>query len=91
MAARRRALSPAVLIRTRALHRGILGPSRWWRAVAMVVFGRQLLKRFLGKSAEDLGTEKLVAGQRVEIEAIAPPGRHERRGVRGSRRTRRRA
>ena len=81
MATRRRALSPSALIRSRAIHRGILGSSPLWRAVAVVVFGRRFLKRFLGKNAEDLGTEKLEAGQFVRIEAIAPPTRRERRGA----------
>jgi hypothetical protein len=81
MATRRRALSPSALIRSRAIHRGILGSSPLWRAVAVVVFGRRFLKRILGKNAEDLGTEKLEAGQFVRIEAIAPPTRRERRGA----------
>ena len=81
MATRRRALSPSALIRSRAIHRGILGSSPLWRAVAVVVFGRRFLKRFLGKNAEELGTEKLEAGQFVRIEAIAPPTRRERRGA----------
>lgn len=81
MATRRRALSPSALIRSRAIHRGILGSSPLWRAVALVVFGRRFLKRFLGRNAEDLGTEKLEAGQFVRIEAIAPPTRRERRGA----------
>jgi hypothetical protein len=82
MATRRRALSPSALIRSRAIHRGILGSSPLWRAVAIVVFGRRFLKRIVGKNAEDLGTEKLEAGQFVRIEAIAPPNRRDRRGAR---------
>ena len=82
MASRRRALSPSVVIRSRAVSRGILGSSPFWRAVAVVVFGRRLLKRLIGKNVEYLGTERLTAGQRVQIEAIAPPGRRDRRGAR---------
>ena len=82
MAIRRRSLSPSVLIRSRALSRGILGPSRFWRAVAVVVFGGRFLKRIVGKNPEYLGTEKLTAGQLVQIEAIAPQNRRERRGPR---------
>ncbi|MGH9134152.1 MAG: hypothetical protein ACRDZZ_09460 [Ilumatobacteraceae bacterium] len=84
MATRRRALSPSVLIRRRALHKGILGPSRMWRAIAFVVFGRKLLKRIFGKNVDELGTEKLTAGQLVQIEAIAPPTRRKRRRPRVS-------
>ena len=86
MATRRRALSLSALIRSRALQRGILGSSPLWRAVAVIVFGRRFLKRIFGRTPENLGTEKLEAGQGVEIEAIAPPSRQERRGRRGARR-----
>ena len=82
MATRRRALSLSALIRSRALQRGILGSSPLWRAVAIVIFGRRFLKRIFGKTPEDLGTEKLTAGQLVQIEAIAPPTRQERREAR---------
>jgi hypothetical protein len=77
--ARRRALSLSALIRTRAIQRGILGSSPFWRAIALFVFGRRVLKRILGKNVEELGTEKLTAGQLVQIEAIAPPTRRGRR------------
>jgi hypothetical protein len=89
MASRRRALSPFTLVRTRAIHRGILGSSPLWRAVAVVIFGRRLLKRLMGKNAEHLGTETLRAGQEVQIEAIAPPP--TRRQRRRARRRQRRA
>ena len=50
-----------------------------WRAVAVVVFGGRVLKRVFGKNPEDLGTERLKAGQLLQIEAIAPPTRRQRR------------
>ncbi len=53
-----------------------------WRAVAVVVFGGQFLRRVFGKHPEYLGTEKLRAGQLLQIEAIAPPTRRERREAR---------
>jgi hypothetical protein len=80
--ARRTALSPYVLIRRRALQRGVFGSSAIWRAIAVVMFGGQFLKRVFGKNPEYLGTERLRAGQFVRIEAIAPPTRHERREAR---------
>ena len=82
----RRALSLSALIRTRAIQRGILGTSPMWRAIALLLFGRRFLKRILGKRPEHLSTEKLVAGQSVQIAAIPPPSRDERRGCRGARR-----
>ena len=53
-----------------------------WRAIAVVVFGGRFLKRVLGKHPEYLGTEKLKAGQLLQIEAIAPSTRRERREAR---------
>ena len=82
MARRRRALSLSALIRSRALQRGIFGSSPLWRAIAIVVYGRRFLKRIFGKTPEDLGTEKLTAGQLVQVAAIAPPTRQERREAR---------
>ena len=82
MARRRRALSPVLLIRSRAISRGIFGSDPFWRAVAIIIFGRRLLKRIAGKNEEYLGTERLTAGQLVQIEAIAPPARRDRRGAR---------
>ena len=82
----RRALSLSALIRTRAIQRGILGTSPMWRAIALLLFGRRFLKRILGKRPEHLSTEKLAAGQSVQIAAIPPPSRDERRGRRGVRR-----
>ena len=82
MARHRRTLSPAVLIRRRALYRGVFGTSPMWRTVAVVVYGGRILKKVFGKTPEYLGTEKLRAGQLLQIEAIAPPTRRERREAR---------
>jgi hypothetical protein len=46
------------------------------------MFGRRFLKRLFGKNADHLATEKLTAGQLVQIEAIAPQNRRDRRGAR---------
>jgi hypothetical protein len=82
MARRRRALSPSVLIRRRAISRGIFGSDPFWRVVAVIIFARRFMKRIMGRNEEYLGTETLTAGQRVQIEAIAPPTRGDRRGAR---------
>jgi hypothetical protein len=82
MASNRRVLSLSRLIRARAIQRGILGSSAFWRAVAVAWFGGRFLKKVLGKNPDYLGTEKLTAGQLVQIEAITPHGRRPRHGVR---------
>jgi hypothetical protein len=75
-------LHPVSLIRTKALHEGILGASRWWKLVAVVVFGSGIIRKLVGKQPQHLGTEKLVAGQSVTITAIAPASRRQRRAAR---------
>ena len=50
-----------------------------WRVVAVVVFGGRFLRRVFGKHPENLGTERLKAGQLLQIEAIAPATRRQRR------------
>jgi hypothetical protein len=82
MILRIRALLLSALFRRRALKQSIFGSSRVWRAVAVVVYGGRFLRRAFGKSPEDLGTEKLRAGQLLQIEAIAPPPRRQRREAR---------
>ena len=68
MAPRRRALSLSALIRSRALQRGVLGSSPLWRAVALVVFGRQ-------DPEADLRTERREPRHR---EAEGGPARADR-------------
>jgi hypothetical protein len=85
VAARRRrpfALSPAVLIRSNALRKGVFGSSNLWRAVAVVVFGSSFLRRLLGRRPEIIGTEVLRPGQFVRIEALAPAAGRPRRRAR---------
>jgi hypothetical protein len=82
MPVRRRALSPAALIRSRAIQRGILGADRGWRILAIVIFGRRFLKRAFGRNPELLATEELKPGHLLQIETIPPPRRRERRRAR---------
>lgn len=81
-------VSPAYLVRQKALYEGILGPSKLWKLIAIVVFGRGLLRRFFGKHPEHLGVEKLKAGQTITITSIAAPSRSERKDARRARRRR---
>ena len=83
-----RVLSPAFLIRNNALYRGVLGPSKFWKAVAVVVFGRGLLRQVFGKHPDVLGTEKLRAGQSVTITSIPASTRAERKQAKRARRRR---
>ncbi|MBA3605752.1 MAG: hypothetical protein M3487_01900 [Actinomycetota bacterium] len=76
-ARRRGFLSPAFLIRTKAVRSGILGNSRGWRLVAAFIFGRRLLKKIMGGVPQVVATETLQPGQFLSIRTIDP--RTERR------------
>lgn len=75
-------VSPALLIRSNALRQGVLGSSRTWRAVAVVVFGAQFVKRFFGKRPEIVAVERLLPGQTVSITAIEPVTKRQQRAAR---------
>lgn len=74
-----RALKPSVLIRRKALYAGILGPSKFWRVVAVWVFGKSTLKRFLGRNEEILDFGKLGVGRFLSVETSKPVGGRARR------------
>ncbi len=74
------AYRPTVIIRTKALRRGIFGPSIFWKVVAGVVFGRSTLKKVFGKNEEVLERATLKGGGRLmQIETIKAPSRRQRR------------
>lgn len=65
-------LSPAFIIRSRAMSKGVLGGSRGWRIVALVIFGRRYLRKLVGREPEVVATDELKPGQFMTIEAIGP-------------------
>ena len=81
--ARRRStlLSPTALLRRNALYKGVLGGSRGWMAVGVVLWGPRLARKYFGKQEEVIAIEKLTAGQAIRLESIAPPTRKQRRAI----------
>ena len=77
------ALRPSVVIRRKAMRLGILGPSSFWKVVAVFVFGRKTLKKFFGKTPDDLGTRTIGVGSFISVAVLTPLTRKERkrRGV----------
>lgn len=70
-------LRPSFIIRRKATRQGLLGPSTFWKVVAVVVFGRTTLKRVFGRNVEHLGTRTLTAGRVLTVAATAPLSRKE--------------
>jgi hypothetical protein len=74
------AYRPSVIVRSKALRRGVFGPSTLWKLVAAVVFGRSTLKKMFGRNVEVLEVAKLKGGGRLmQVETIKAPTRRERR------------
>ena len=71
-----------VFLRHGALQKGLLGGSPGWRALFFVMFGARMMRRMFGKTVAVVATEKLKPGQLLQIEAIKPLSRRERKAVR---------
>lgn len=72
-------LRPSVVIRRKAMRRGILGPSSFWKLVALFVFGRNTIKRMFGKTPDDLGTRTIGVGSLISVAVFLPMTRRERK------------
>jgi hypothetical protein len=74
------AYRPSVIIRGKALRKGLFGPSTFWKLVAAVVFGRSTVKKMFGRNEQLLDTMVLKGGGRlVQVETIREPTRRQRR------------
>ena len=79
------AYRPSVIVRSKALRRGVFGPSTMWKVIAAFVFGRSTLKKIFGRNEEVHEVAKLKGGGRVmQIETIKAPTRRERRRARAA-------
>jgi len=65
-------LSPAYFIRRASINKGLFGDDRFWRTIFFIIFGRKVLRKFMGTGPEVVALEKLKPGQFVRIEAIDP-------------------
>ena len=55
-----RMLRPSVIIRRKAMYMGFLGPSRFWKVVGLVVFGKRSITKFFGNHSVRLGYDARV-------------------------------
>ena len=68
-------------LRYGALHKGLLGGSPGWRTIFFLMFGGRIVKRMTGKVEQIVATEKLKPGQLLQLEAIKPLTRREKKAV----------
>ena len=73
------ALRPSVVIRRKAIWKGILGPSTFWKIVAAWVFGRSTLKKFFGRQVETIAVERIGYDQFVNVLTATPLTKKERK------------
>jgi len=74
-------LRPKYLIRRKAMRHGLLGPSRFWRFVAIVIAGSNTLKKTFGKSPDRLARRRIGIGQVITVATNAPLTRKQRRSL----------
>ena len=73
-------MRPTLVIRAQAFRKGIFGSSRLWRAVAFMIIGKRLFKRFFGREPEIVEVSTLKGGGHwMEIRTYEPEARSARR------------
>jgi hypothetical protein len=73
-------LRPTMVIRAQAFRKGIFGSSRLWRAVALLIIGKRVLKHYLGREPQVVEVSTLKGGGHwMEIRTYGPETRRARR------------
>ena len=73
-------LHPATLIRVQAFRKGVMRQNAFWRTIAMVIYGRRLLKRLFGHEPKVVEVSTLKGGGHwMEIRTYGPEARRARR------------
>jgi hypothetical protein len=65
-------LRPSFIVRRNALRKGLLGPSTFWKVVAVVVLGRGMLQRVFGRHPDRFGTRIIRPGHVITVAAAVP-------------------
>lgn len=77
--ARSRLLSPTVLLKRSGFYKGVLGGSKGWLAVFLLIWGRGKAKSAFGKTEQTIAVETLKPGEFVTLRTIKPPTRKDKR------------
>jgi len=70
-------LRPSFILRRTAMRKGVLGPSTFWKIVAVGVFGRNTLKKLFGKQPDLLGKRTIGVGHVITVAASVPLTRRQ--------------
>jgi hypothetical protein len=63
-------LSPALLIRRKAISQGFFGENRMWRIIGLFIVGRMILNKIMGKGSETVAIERLEPGQQIILTGL---------------------
>ena len=70
-------LRPSFIVRRNAMRKGVLGPSTFWKVVAVGLFGRNTLRKLFGKHPDLLGTRTIGVGHVITVAASVPLTRRQ--------------
>ena len=70
-------LRPSFFIGRNAMRKGVLGPSTFWKVVALFHFGPKVIKRLAGKQPDDLGKRTIGVGSLITVAATVPLTRRQ--------------
>ena len=74
-----RYLRPKAIIRRRAIARGLLGRSMFWKVVAAWVFGSGTIKKAIGKQPETIGRFRVDSNSFLNVINAKPIPKKERK------------
>ena len=73
------AVQPATYLKRLSMRRGILGPSRTWRYIAVIAYAPGTLKSLFGKGPELIATETLRPPQFLSVLTATPLTKKEQK------------
>ena len=72
-------LHPTLYLRRMSMRRGILGPSRPWRIVAIVTYLPGAMKKLFGRAPDEIAVETVRPPQFVSVLTAKPLSRKEQK------------
>lgn len=71
----------SAVVRSKAVRKGLIGGSRGWMVVGVLVYGWKALRWLTARRPELVSVERIEPGQTVQITTVAAPSRRERRAA----------
>ncbi len=75
------AVRPSVVIQRKAISEGLLGPSLFWKFVAVAVFLRGPVEGTFGRRPERLARYRVGPGHTIKVSTMTPTTRKQRKAL----------